>query len=248
MTALRSREEAKALIFGLLLSQDAGRQRGETDWLIEHYSQDVATRALAWHHQLASTPSGTKIVCLDLAMPALRKMSPGEGAEFLAATEHLIVSDGEIVWFEFMLRKMLQRHLGDAFGHPSATGPAITSLTPIAAEIRLLLSTFARLSDADASAAFAVAAGEFLQHSGQAIDLLDASACTVDAMAGALDRCSLATPLVHKQLLRMCGLAAARDGVLSDAEAELLRAVADSLGSALPPFIASLTPSSGNPG
>ncbi|MCX6866244.1 MAG: M48 family metallopeptidase [Verrucomicrobia bacterium] len=237
ITALRSREAAKALLLGLLLSQDERLRRGETAWLTEHCGQEVAARALAWHSQLVNTPAVNKIACLELALPALRKMSADECSAFLAATEQLIASDGEVVLFEFMLRMMLHRYLDDAFGHPAAAGPAITSLSPLAAETSLLLSTFARMTDLDANAAFALAADDFRQHTGQAIELLDPSSCTLDGMSIALKRCSLATPLVRKQLLRMCGLAAARDGVLSDSEAELLRAVAAALGSPLPPFV-----------
>ena len=45
-----------------------------------------------------------------------------------------------------------------------------------------------------------------------------------------------AAPLIKKNILEMCGHAAAEDGVLTSEEAEILRIVADGIGAALPPF------------
>jgi len=52
----------------------------------------------------------------------------------------------------------------------------------------------------------------------------------------ALDKFSQASPLVKREILVACVTAAARDGKLSSREAELLRAIADSIGCPLPPF------------
>ncbi len=53
----------------------------------------------------------------------------------------------------------------------------------------------------------------------------------------ALEKFNAATPLVKQQLLRICGLAVMHDGVIESQEAELLRATADSIGCAVPPFV-----------
>ena len=42
---------------------------------------------------------------------------------------------------------------------------------------------------------------------------------------------------MKKRILEMCGHVAAEDGVLTNEEAELLRVVADGIGTALPPFL-----------
>jgi hypothetical protein len=52
----------------------------------------------------------------------------------------------------------------------------------------------------------------------------------------ALDRLDLSAPLVKKQLLYACGKAVMADGSVIDEEAELLRAVADTMGCPIPPF------------
>ena len=52
--------------------------------------------------------------------------------------------------------------------------------------------------------------------------------------ASGLMRMDGSTPIVKQQILRMCWLTANQDGEINDSEAELLRAVAEALGCALP--------------
>ena len=53
----------------------------------------------------------------------------------------------------------------------------------------------------------------------------------------ALDKFSMSTPLVKKQLLYICGTAVMNDGEVASREAELLRATADAIGCSIPPFV-----------
>jgi tellurite resistance protein len=43
--------------------------------------------------------------------------------------------------------------------------------------------------------------------------------------------------MAKKTMLQMCCLAAAEDGILTNAETELLRAIADAIGAGIPPFV-----------
>jgi hypothetical protein len=53
----------------------------------------------------------------------------------------------------------------------------------------------------------------------------------------ALDRFSLAAPQIKKNLLEGCVQVVGVDGVLQEREAELLRAIADTLDCPIPPFV-----------
>ena len=53
----------------------------------------------------------------------------------------------------------------------------------------------------------------------------------------ALDRLAQATPIIKKNLLEACIHTVGADGVILEAEAELLRAVADTLDCPMPPFV-----------
>ena len=66
--------------------------------------------------------------------------------------------------------------------------------------------------------------------------LLSANDCGVEQVSAALDRLTLAVPIIKKNLLEACARVAGADGVLLEAEAELLRAIADTLDCPMPPL------------
>jgi uncharacterized tellurite resistance protein B-like protein len=55
----------------------------------------------------------------------------------------------------------------------------------------------------------------------------------------ALNRLCQAAPQIKKSLLGACALTVAADGVIQETEAELLRAIADTLDCPMPPFLQS---------
>jgi hypothetical protein len=69
------------------------------------------------------------------------------------------------------------------------------------------------------------------------IQPLPPEACGLDKIEAALEKFDASTPVVKKQLLRMCGQAVIHDGVIESQEAELIRATADSIGCSVPPFV-----------
>jgi uncharacterized tellurite resistance protein B-like protein len=54
----------------------------------------------------------------------------------------------------------------------------------------------------------------------------------------ALNRLAFAVPQIKKNVLTACAQTVAADGVIHEAEAELLRAIADSVDCPMPPFVA----------
>jgi len=53
----------------------------------------------------------------------------------------------------------------------------------------------------------------------------------------ALDRLAQSAPQIKKNVLNVCAQTVAADGVIQELEAELIRAIADSLDCPLPPFV-----------
>jgi uncharacterized tellurite resistance protein B-like protein len=67
-------------------------------------------------------------------------------------------------------------------------------------------------------------------------ELLSRGQCGVETIGAALDRLALAAPIIKKNLLEACARAVGADGVIQESEAELLRAVADTLDCPMPPL------------
>ena len=161
-------------------------------------------------------------------------MSHAEARAFLQLNRALIEADGEVCLFEFMLERVLDRHVAVGLGLRPVARMRFRELAGLSRETAILLGAFADHSGV--RTALDAAAAEFLEHTGMELERLEPADCTLDLVATALGRFEMSTPLVKARILRLCGLVAMSDGVLKDGEAELLRAAADAIGAPIPPL------------
>ncbi len=232
--ACRDRQDAQALIFGLLLAEDDRLRQEEIDFLLENVGADATNLAEYWSHELSGLHSSVKIALIDLSIPSLKHLSPAEYERFVKVTHWLISSDGQVNLFEFMLQRVVQRHLDTHFRQRRMPKIRYHRLDDLQYEANVLLTTMAALGGMhQMEAAYADA----LKEVSWSIQPLPPEECGLDKIEAALEKFDAATPLVKQQLLRMCGQAVMHDGVIESQEAELLRATADSIGCAVPPFV-----------
>lgn len=235
--ASHDREEAQALVFGLLLAEDDELLAGEVSFLEKTAGEDAKALALKWQEEVRGLHSGRKIALIELALPTLRGLSDSEYERFLGITRWLIASDGEVDLFEFMIQRVVGRHLGSHFGRSGFQKIRYHAFDKLLNEANVLVSTVAGIgakSEEVAKAAHAEATkGWRPSFSLESIN----SHRELDEV---LEKFDQASPLVKRELLIACGKAAARDGKLTSSEVELLRTIADSIGCPLPPFVSEL--------
>lgn len=234
--AVHHREEAQALVFGLLLAQDSRIRQGEVALLERDAGTAAAELALRWQAELGASHSARKIALMDLAIPTLRNLSRLEYERFQGITRELIASDGRVDVFEYMLQRLIEHHLEGHFGGKGMARIRFHHLRDLANEAGLLVSSFAHL-DADPRGSFANGM-KGLAISG--VDLVPAGKISLDEINAALERLERATPLVKRDVLQACAQVVGNDGELSSREAELLRAMADGIGCAIPPWVEEL--------
>jgi len=234
--ACRNREEAQALIFGLLLAEDNQLRQSEIDFLKLKAGEDATLLAVHWNAELAGLHSSVKIALIDLSIPSLKRLSPPEYDRFVEVTHWLVSSDGQVNLFEFMLQRVVQRHLDVHFHQRRMSKIRYKHLDELQHEANVLLTTVAALGGVDQMES---AYAESLVDARWSIRPLPPEACGLDKIEAALEKFDASTPVVKKQLLRMCGQAVMHDGVIESQEAELIRATADSIGCAVPPFVVS---------
>ena len=235
---LRDSAGAQAAVFAMLLSDDpAARAREEMALSsLADASTLVTVRHVAaavgdWH-------SSQLIAMIDLALPALRRLTPAEYGRFSHIISALIAADGQMDLFEFMLQKVVRRHLDLFFRRTAPPQVVVRSLSDAADETSAVLSAFSALSGPPGSApnqAALAAASEVLRGPGLSLAPIPAAA-SLERIDAALDRFDRAVPQVKKQLLYACAAAVFADGQVSSHEAELLRAVADTIGCPVPPY------------
>jgi uncharacterized tellurite resistance protein B-like protein len=177
---------------------------------------------------------------VDMALPALRRLSPEQFEQLRAAVKTLVASDSEIDLFEYMLQKIVMRHLETRFYPERRTVTQFYDLRPLAHDAGVLLSATAYAGQDDptqARAAFAQGAEWLGRIARCEIPWLPPDQCDFTHLDTALERFSQSVPQIKKNVLNACTETVAADGVIQQREAELLRAVADSLDCPVPPFL-----------
>jgi Zn-dependent protease with chaperone function len=239
-SAARNSLGASTIMYALLLSDDEQVRRKQLDELASATSASVAQETIRIWPEINSTAVHAKLPLVDLAMPGLRELSPTQYEQFTEATKQLIESDNQIDLFEYVLQKIVHRHLAP---HYTDAGPPVVgyyALKPLAPDCAVLLSALARLGpDAPEVVQSAFERGaELLNHAAEVeLMLVPAEQCALSDVDVSLTRLAQAVSQIKKNVLEACALTVADDGVITEMEAEMLRAIADTLDCPMPPFI-----------
>ena len=239
IAAARAPAEALQIVFALLVAADEPVRTRQLDLIRVRHGVPFAERFAAFLPEFAGLRADLRMPLLNLALPALRSLAPAEVTGALETARALIEADGEVTLFEFMVEKALDRHVAAPVrgGRPGAVN--FYSFGALRSEIELLLSALSRVgadSAPAAAAAFAAAVARIPPLAGQ-IQLLSTEICTLERVSAALDRLVQASPAIRKVVLVAGSAAVAADGVVEPDEADLLRAVADSLDCPIPPLL-----------
>jgi hypothetical protein len=152
----------------------------------------------------------------------------------------LIESDGQTELFEFVLQKIVLRHLDPQFNGARKNVIQFYTLKPLVPDCVVVLSALANVGNNDAGEmekAFEAGTPYLRAPNDAGLQLLPGEQCGVDQIDAALNRLVQAVPVIKKNLIEACVHTVGADGVIQEAEAELLRAIADTLDCPIPPFV-----------
>ena len=149
----------------------------------------------------------------------------------------LVEGDRVVELSEWVLSRLLLRHLGERLKLGMPTKARYRSIAAFQDEATVLLSALAYAGhdhDVAAERAFTAAAAE--------VGLADARPCARDAclpraLESALDTFSLLFPEEKRRLVSAAAASVAADGRVTRRETELFRVVADWLGASVPPLL-----------
>jgi hypothetical protein len=148
-------------------------------------------------------------------------------------------SDGKVELFEFVLQKIVLRHLASKFGEAPPATVQFYTLKPLVPDCAVVLSALAAAGSPAAGeiqTAFAAGAPYLRAPDNVPLELLSGESAGVAALDAALNRLAVAAPIIKKNLIEASVRVVAADGVIQEAEAELLRAIADTLDCPMPPL------------
>ena len=227
--------QARGMLFGMLVSQDAQLRIEEMLWLESTLQGEEIAAVQHWSERCKEMISVEKIAMIDLSIPILRKMNYAEFFHFRDMARRLIASDGQISLFELMMERAIERHLAATFEKRDVCPIRYHRLTDIESDLSQLVVCLCPLasSEIDENIAFTQASAAYEKQTGRPLVYTEADYGQLDQVFKNLDA---ASPTLKRDILVICGIAVVTDGVIADAEIELLRAAADAMGTMLPPL------------
>jgi Zn-dependent protease with chaperone function len=227
---------ARAVIAALLLDTSPDIRASQMG-MISASDRAVAAEAEKLQESVAALPRELRITLIDVALPTLNELSPGQDASFRELLRALIGADKRIDLFEFCLQRVVESHLDAMQSGGRRAGVHYYAFGRLTNECALLLSAIARAgAAAPAAASAAFEAGARRLGEGE-LAFVDDDRLTLDALSDALDALRHVTPKMMQRLLTACATVVAHDQQVTPREAELLRAIADSLGVPTPPML-----------
>jgi hypothetical protein len=185
-------------------------------------------------------PAEARLPLVEVASTALRLLSEPQYRDFRELVQKMVDADSKVNYFEFALLRSLERHLAAHFQPKRPPRLKYAALEPLLPACSMLLSTLAHAgSDDDNQAKKAFYEAELALASGGGLRLYDRRDAGVRRVDIALEELAQASPMLKRKVLAACTTCIAYDGKVTIEEAELLRAIADSLDCPLPPLLLS---------
>ena len=180
-----------------------------------------------------------RLPLVEMAVPALRQMTPAQMREFLAAVKALVEADNELSIFEYALQRLLLRHLVTYFVKRPSQPPRYTSFEPLVESVKVVLGVLARRggSSPEAAAAAFATGVKALGWSQARLEFSPDGSTDLIRLDEALRALDLASRPLKKQILMACAATVGADGRITVEEGELLRAISDSLDCPMPPIL-----------
>lgn len=228
---------ARAVIYGLLLNRDTHARIKQLTRLRDHGEAGIHKETTKLAPALEKLASEQRLPLIDMAMPALRELTPSQYRAFRENVEELVKADSRISLFEWSIQRIVLRHLDEQFQLAKRARVRYYALTRLGRQCEILLSMLAYAGHQDSDSArqaFAVAK----KHLGlDSLGMIPADQCRLEALDSALDELVAVSPKLKHQLLLACAACIGADKEITSEEAELFRAFGESLGVPVPPIL-----------
>ena len=244
--AAREPYGARAVLYALALDKGDEEVRArQLKRLHDHADPDVYALTLKLLPRTDELDVKYRLPVVDIAVPALKALSPSQYSSFRANLVALVETDSRVDLLEWSLQKIVFNHLDAQFSKAARSRTRYSDPRQLKKEIELVLSVTAHAgarNQGGAEKAFAAAA-EALGSAGLA--LLPKSQIRVPDLDSAFRKLEELQPLAKSRLLKACAASIAHDQRASTVEVELLRAFADALDCPMPPLAGVMAPALG---
>jgi len=240
MEASRDPYSARALVYGLLLDERPEVRKAQLLRLSQHADPAVFGETTKLLRELGSVLPSQRLPLVDMAFPTLRRLSEDQFRAFCENVHHLMQADHRIDLFEFMLQRILLRHLERKSCRERKISTGRESLRTTRAECEIFLSMLSRFGEKDpekAAGAF-VAGVRKLGGRQESFRPVPPDRCTFRQLNDSLNKLARLSPPEKKLVVEAGVTCVLFDRRVTVKEAELLRAVCDTLDCPMPPLLA----------
>ena len=234
-TAIHEPHGARAAIYFLLLNDEKEIRHAQLQYLQAESDDGVFDVLQRLVQETTQIDTAHRLTLIDISLPALRQLSAQQYSRFRRNIQKLVEIDKKIKLFEWSLQKILFHHLDAVFVKIPAKRIKYKSLNQVTDACSLLLSMLVyagKEKQIDEETVIQEARKELGNIN---VHLLPVTEISLPALNSALEKLNQLTPLLKPQLLKACVICIHSDQNFSAIEAELFRAIADTLDCPMPP-------------
>lgn len=236
--ALHDPFSCRAVVAALLLDSDTEIRARQLQIVHSKLGDLSHQEMIRFAPQVEAQGAAARLPLVEIAKNTLQDLSPSQYQTFREVVIELVKADNKVDLFEFALQRVLIRRLDQHFqGHKplKVLYPAIGGVKNEVSDLISALSHLGHSDDAEVRSAFEQASAAFAVE--KLLVLRSRGECSLKRIGEALDKLSQSSVAVKKRVLNAATVSVIADGIVTTAEGELLRAIADSLDCPMPPLL-----------
>jgi Zn-dependent protease with chaperone function len=230
---------ALAIAYALFLDRDEAMRSHQLTLLKSTAPPAVMALLTELQPVVATLPLRTQLPLLELCVPSLRTLTPEAAVTFFKAVQSLVRADKRLSLTEYSLQIVLQHRLRPHFNPNKTPDKPYTHPADLWTESLQVLSALARVGHTTPEATEQAFRTGVYQLPGVNHQPLPPAVlpCGLYEVGKSLNKLALATPKLKQRVVDACAHTVLVDNQVTDAEAQLLRAIIIALDCPVPPFL-----------
>ena len=229
---------AVALIYCLLLNKEREARRKQLKRLEAHTQPELLQEIKRLSPLMTSLDRRFRLPILDITLPTLKKISLNQYRLFRENVRHLIAADEQVNLFEYIVLHMLISRLDSSFKADKPKKVRYYQTDQVNVECFDLLSILAWQGSRDAATARSVFKKAMkVIDAGTTTTILPKEKSSFQLLVQALKTLSEGSLQLKKTVLEACLVCMSADNVITVDEAELFRAIGNTLDCPVPPLV-----------
>lgn len=226
--------QSQALVYALLLKSNEGAVDTIPAWTDAIFIDEMATQVSSILSQLKNSKREWALPLAEISIPALKTMSESQYGLFRQNLKNIIDHDDQVTLFEFSLEKLVEHRLDHHFRKEKSPNVEHHHLKPLGNELSVILSALAHTSKSDKEKAFNTGLDILKKAAPEKTRFMNKDEYSFDDIDTALREFAKSANPVKRYLMKSMVHCVMSDDSLALEELELLRAMAEVIGTPIP--------------